>query len=253
MEVIPVIDLMGGAVVRARLGMRSTYAPIVTPLARTSKPADVVAGFLGVYPFRTIYIADLDAILRKGNHADAIDGSSTANPGVTFWVDAGCRTTREARTWLGRHERAHLVLGAESLESLDPLTHLREDPRVLLSLDFENERFLGPEALLEAPELWPRRIIAMTLARVGSDAGPDLDRLAAVRRLAPEAHIYAAGGVRNASDLRALMGTGMNGVLVASALHDGRLTVADIAACGERGHATRDKKGARAPQSYTAE
>ena len=33
MEVIPVIDLKGGAVVRARLGQRDAYAPIKTPLA----------------------------------------------------------------------------------------------------------------------------------------------------------------------------------------------------------------------------
>ena len=35
-EVIPVIDLKGGAVVRARHGSRHSYVPIVTPLARTS-------------------------------------------------------------------------------------------------------------------------------------------------------------------------------------------------------------------------
>ena len=62
MEVIPVIDLKGGAVVRARLGLRQSYAPIVTTLARTSAPLDVVAGLLTIHPFRTVYIADLDAI-----------------------------------------------------------------------------------------------------------------------------------------------------------------------------------------------
>jgi phosphoribosylformimino-5-aminoimidazole carboxamide ribotide isomerase len=236
MEIVPVIDLIGGAVVRARLGMRSTYAPIITPLSRTSKPADVVAGFLALYPFETIYVADLDAILRRGNHDTTIDQLNVAFPGVTLWVDVGARTTQEGRAWLGRHERAHLVLGAESLESLDPLKQLREDPRVLLSLDYDKERFLGPEALLEAPELWPRRIIVMTLARVGSAAGPDLDRLAAIRRLAPEAQISAAGGVRNASDLRDLEGAGASGVLVASALHDGRLTAKEIAAAEASPH-----------------
>ncbi len=244
MKVVPVIDLMGGTVVRARLGMRSAYAPIITPLARTSKPADVVAGFLAVYPFETIYVADLDSILRSGTHADTIDELTAAFPGVTFWVDAGCRTTGEARARLDRHVRENLVLGAESLESLDPLRQLGEDPGIVLSLDFDAERFLGPEALLEAPELWPHRIIVMTLARVGSNGGPDLDRLAAVRRLAPASKLYAAGGVRNASDLGMLASAGASGVLVASALHEGRLTAADIAACEGSNPATRNKKGA---------
>jgi phosphoribosylformimino-5-aminoimidazole carboxamide ribotide isomerase len=50
-EVIPVIDLKDGAVVRARPGSRHSYAPIVTPLARTSAPLDIVAGLLTIHPF----------------------------------------------------------------------------------------------------------------------------------------------------------------------------------------------------------
>jgi phosphoribosylformimino-5-aminoimidazole carboxamide ribotide isomerase len=253
MEVVPVIDLMGGVVVRARLGLRSTYAPIVTPLARTSAPADVVAGFLALSPFRTLYVADLDAIEGRGGLDETIAALSAGFPGATLWVDPGVRTAEAARAWLGRHQRAHLVLGAESLADLGPVKEMGRDPRVVLSLDFDGERFLGPEALLAAPELWPRRIIVMTLARVGSNRGPDLDRLAMIEHLAPEARIYAAGGMRDAADLRCLARAGVSGVLVATALHEGRLTAADIAACDERGHATRNKKGARAPQSYTVE
>ena len=61
-EVIPVLDLKGGAVVRARHGLRHSYAPIVTKLARTSAPLDIAAGLLTVHPFRTFYIADLDRL-----------------------------------------------------------------------------------------------------------------------------------------------------------------------------------------------
>ena len=50
MEVIPVIDLKGGTVVRARHGLRDSYAPIDTQLARTSAPIDIVAGFLTIHP-----------------------------------------------------------------------------------------------------------------------------------------------------------------------------------------------------------
>ena len=44
----------------------------------------------------------------------------------------------------------------------------------------------------------------MTLARVGSGGGPDLDRLRALRRMAPGKRLYAAGGVRGADDLHDL-------------------------------------------------
>jgi uncharacterized protein related to proFAR isomerase len=36
MEIIPVIDLKGGLVVRARMGQRDRYRPIETPLSPTS-------------------------------------------------------------------------------------------------------------------------------------------------------------------------------------------------------------------------
>ena len=37
----------------------------------------------------------------------------------------------------------------------------------------------------------------MTLARVGGAAGPDFDRIGAVRAIAGERNVYAAGGVRD--------------------------------------------------------
>jgi phosphoribosylformimino-5-aminoimidazole carboxamide ribotide isomerase len=69
----------------------------------------------------------------------------------------------------------------------------------------------------------------MTLARVGSGAGPDLARLRAIREIAAGHDIYAAGGVRDSTDLAVLKDAGISGALVATSLHDGRLTGGDIA------------------------
>ena len=76
---------------------------------------------------------------------------------------------------------------------------------------------------------WPRRLIVMTLARVGSGAGPDIDRLSAIRDAASGRNIYAAGGVRDGVDLAILKRAGIAGALVATSLHDGRLRGSDIA------------------------
>jgi phosphoribosylformimino-5-aminoimidazole carboxamide ribotide isomerase len=78
--------------------------------------------------------------------------------------------------------------------------------------------------------VWPARVIVMTLNRVGSDAGPDMERLALIASRVPNASIFAAGGLRGPSDLMRLAEAGVRGVLVASALHDGRLTGADLVA-----------------------
>ena len=93
----------------------------------------------------------------------------------------------------------------------------------MLSLDFRGEAFQGPPELLADPGLWPKRVIAMTLARVGSGAGPDFERLAALRAAAPDLELYAAGGVRDIRDIEILARAGMRGALVSTSLHDGRL------------------------------
>ncbi len=222
MEVIPVIDLKGKEVVRAKMGQRHLYAPIVTPLAATSAPRDVIQGFLSLHPFHIIYAADLDAIEGRERHDDALVDMQGLFPHLTFWVDAGVRSLSQAQTWL-THNKAHLVIGSESFEDAAAFAALRDDPRIILSLDFRGDDFLGGPALLDNESLWPQRLIVMTLARVGADAGPDFARLHSIVKMAGSRKVYAAGGLRGKDDLRILQEAGVSGALVASALHDGRL------------------------------
>jgi HisA/HisF family protein len=218
MEIIPVIDLKGGAVVHAKRGERDAYRPIVSSLSSSSAPDDVLAGLLRLHPFKTIYIADLDEIEKNGGHAQLILRLARAHPHVDFWIDNG-----------GTHsvacENLHHVLGSESMRNRPGGLN----PAAILSLDFRGDDFVGPPTLLEDPALWPQRVIVMTLARVGSGAGPDLERLASMQQRAGTRRLYAAGGVRDRADLETLQNAGIAGVLVASALHDGRLTPVDLA------------------------
>src|SRR5262244_3681543 len=89
MQVIPVLDLKGGAVVHARMGQRAQYRPIETPLSPTSNPIDVARGLLSIYPFSSFYIADLDAITGAGNNDAALTELRGEFPQSTFWVDNG--------------------------------------------------------------------------------------------------------------------------------------------------------------------
>lgn len=227
MEIIPVLDLKGGAVVRARMGQRDRYAPIATPLAATSDPLDVARGVLAIYPFAALYVADLDAIEGRGDNNAALRRIRLGCPRVSLWVDSGIADAGAAARWLAA-DNGSLVLGSETQSDASLIRGLAADERVILSLDFRGAAFQGPSAILDAPSAWPTRVIVMTLARVGSGAGPDVDRLSAVRAIAPERRIYAAGGVRDGADLAALAGAGIAGALVATALHDGRLQRADI-------------------------
>lgn len=223
MRIIPVIDIRSGAVVRARAGERERYQPISTPLAATSAPCDVVAGFLTLHPFERLYVADLDAIEGSGDNSREIAALTEDFPALRFMVDAGARTC----DWRNVNG-VECVVGSESLRDGEAIGALNDDPDVILSLDFRGDAFLGPKRLIDRAELWPRRVIVMTLARVGLGAGPDVERLATIIARAGERRVYAAGGVRDASDLARLEALGAAGALVASALHDGALNRADL-------------------------
>lgn len=228
-ELVPVIDLMGGVVVHARAGQRDTYRPLErSVVAASAEPVAVIEGLLALHPFRTLYIADLDAIRKAGDHKALIRALRGRFPGLRFWVDAGftgeCACRRFLDAGLG-----DLVLGSESQGDLGLLERLAGEPRLVLSLDYLGEQALGPPELFASPALWPERVIVMMLARVGMGAGPDLGRLRAIRGMAPERRVHAAGGVRGAEDLASLAALGCAGALLASALHDGRLGRAELA------------------------
>jgi len=70
----------------------------------------------------------------------------------------------------------------------------------------------------------------MTLARVGSNAGPDFERATRIQKRAGDREVFLAGGLRHRDDLAAIAASGAAGILVASALHDGRITSADLKA-----------------------
>lgn len=225
MDVIPVIDVRHGVAVHARQGRRSEYRPLATPLAQSSDAVAVASGFLSLFPFRTMYVADLDGIEGRGRNAELPRQLAAALPGVAFWLDDGGTADGGLST-----ASVMPVIGSESLSGADELKRLREAPpdRFVLSLDFRGESFLGPQGLLEDAALWPDRVIVMTLARVGAGAGPDLETLPEIVARAAARRVYAAGGVRNSGDLEALREAGAAGALIATALHAGTITAGDL-------------------------
>jgi phosphoribosylformimino-5-aminoimidazole carboxamide ribotide isomerase len=229
LRVIPVVDLMGGKVVHARKGDRGSYGPLESPLSPTSSPLDVIRGLLSILPFPTLYIADLDAIQRHGDNVQTLRQIRDEFPALEVWVDNGAADAGALDAFLDADLGAP-VIGSESQRDSSLIARHRGSAGIVLSLDFRGDAFQGPREILDEPALWPRRVIVMTLARVGSGAGPDVERLASIQSIAAGREIYAAGGVRSAADLRALKERGVSGALIATALHEGRIGAADLQA-----------------------
>ena len=232
MQIIPVIDLLNGAVVHAKRGQRQHYQPIQSQLSASSAPLDIVAALLKLYPFHTLYIADLNAICGTGNNDAAIEAISHAYPALTIWLDCGVGQMNARALHIGGAIRP--VVGSENIENLQDYRAISYacQSKHVLSLDYTATSALGISALYERARFWPDDTICMTLNAVGSALGPDMQRLNEIMRLnvarKTPSRIYAAGGVRHSQDLQALARMGITGALIATALHNGSIDTNDL-------------------------
>jgi len=215
-------------VVRAHGGRRRHYRPLISPLSPDADAVGLARRFHDVFGADTLYLADLDAIMGHGDNHAVLRAIAHAQPTLELWIDAGLGDRDRLSAFLAACP-GRPVIGSETL--LD--TRLLDSaPGALLSLDFQGDTLLGPRTLLSAIEADRRDLILMSLHRIGADLGPDLRLLQTIRRSLPQCRQHVAGGVRDGEDLRVLADAGAAGVLLSSAVHDGRIGAADVIALG---------------------
>lgn len=223
MEIIPVIDVMGGKVVHASHGDRSNYRLLRSCLTHSHQPEQVISDMLAFYSFSAVYIADLDAIVSGKLNEVFYQQISHAFPSIQIWLDAGVKT-KEDWDKITQYPNIHCVIGTETLQARSWLKEPVVQQKSILSLDFKLAHFLGDSAILADSSYWPKRIIVMNLDCIGSQSGPDFDLLSEIQTKTRN-EVIAAGGVRDMSDLQLLKQQKIGQALIASALHDGRLTM----------------------------
>jgi phosphoribosylformimino-5-aminoimidazole carboxamide ribotide isomerase len=242
-RIIPVLDLKDGVAVHAVRGDRAAYAPVRSVLADSADPVALARAFMTRLGCRECYVADLDAIAGRGDHAPAI--RSLVGLGLAVWLDAGIATAAEAERALSWGV-ARVIVGTETLGdpgALPSIAAAAPASGCLLSLDLRHGRLLGGSPAVErldpvalAREAWHagiRAFIVLDLARVGGGPGGETGTAITLRDALPRAEIIVGGGVRDAEDLRELAGRGFDGALVATALHTGAIT---SAAAAEKSH-----------------
>lgn len=235
-DVVPVLDLKDGDVVharagkQARAGKRAEYRPIATPFGPPHDAPAIARALLGITFSPSLYIADLDSILGRGHNFDLCQALADALPDTDLWIDAGFSNLSDCAFWLPLG--ATLVVGSETIASLEDWREIREDfgSSLVLSLDFDEQGLRGPKELMGEPALWPDRVILMSLGRVGTETGPDLELLRTAIAGAGGRHIFVGGGVATENDIATVKDAGARGVLVATALHSGAVGQKEIAA-----------------------
>jgi len=231
MRVIPVIDIRNGVVVQARAGNRKEYKPVESVLTASKNPIQV-ASALKKLNVNELYIADLDAIEGSGSNLGAVLEIKELGFDVLFDCGISAATDLENLLGVGRP-----VIGTETLDSLEELAKITDMCETVLSLDFKGDglltrieelRGIDIEELVKTFSSYNiAELIYLDLERVGMSCGV---REGVIKRMvqATSIPLLVGGGINDISDIRRMQTLGVSGVLVATAIHRGRITKDDF-------------------------
>jgi phosphoribosylformimino-5-aminoimidazole carboxamide ribotide isomerase len=236
-QIIPVLDLKGGLAVHAVAGRRAYYQPVQSILHATSNPLELAAALRELLGLRALYLADLDAI--AGDAPDIALYQKLISSGFHLIVDAGLRDLRSAEPLLSLDRSSSaIVAGLETLNNPGTLAEIVLElgaGRTIFSLDLDEGRPRKPtqsawnsdgslELASESIECGVRHVLLLDLARVGTGRGSGTKDLSTqIRTRHPDVRVIAGGGISGIAEVLDLKNIGASAVLVASALHDGRI------------------------------
>jgi len=158
--------------------------------------------------------------------------------GLSLMVDAGISDFKGAKQLL-RCGVARVIVGTETLPSLECVSDLLEclgGEKVVVSLDLKNGDVLSKSSFVASMDVFALahrlelmgvcELIVLDLARVGSGEGVDMLMIKKLGEV--KVRVDVGGGVRDFDDLQALKTLSVNGVLLATALHSGKITIGEL-------------------------
>jgi phosphoribosylformimino-5-aminoimidazole carboxamide ribotide isomerase len=239
-QLIPVLDVQSGRAVHAVAGLRAHYQPVQSRLHAGSNPLDLARAFRRTLGRDTLYLADLDAIAGAPPNLDL--ARQLCALGLHLWLDLGLTGPDSINPLLDLE--ATFVAGLETVagpRELETMVHKAGASRVILSIDLDRGR-----PRIAQPAAWHvhspleiariaidhglRRLLVLDLARVGLGGGlGTLDLIEQVREIDPEIELALGGGIHSIDQVIEARARGASAVLVASALHDGRIGPDQIA------------------------
>jgi phosphoribosylformimino-5-aminoimidazole carboxamide ribotide isomerase len=264
MQIIPVLDIAGGIAVHAKAGDRTQYAPLGSDLApgRVGDALAVLRAFHSTLGIHECYVADLDAIQGGAVQRSLLRELSEFHTGFAgaLLVDAGTHSPDGALEVLSCGA-SQVVVGLETLQAFADLRKIVEvvgPSRSVFSLDLrlgtpilhkaiQDLQGAGPDPVSvaeQAADAGAATLLILDIGRVGTGVGVDLGLIETLRHRLTGVRLLAGGGVLSRRDLERMRDAGCDGALVASAIHNGRLTVGDLTAVS--------RMGRRGPQSGTS-
>jgi phosphoribosylformimino-5-aminoimidazole carboxamide ribotide isomerase len=233
MILLPAIDILDGHAVRLARGefdQRTVYD--ADPLTAAQRWAAAGA--------RALHVVDLDGA-RAGAPANLEHVRRiVAGVSVPVQVGGGLRTVEAVRDALAAGA-TRVILGTAAYTDVDFLDEVLAEhrERVVVSVDARNgllassgwttQTEIPAEAVIESlGRRGVSRFVYSSIERDGMLTGPDMEEVARIAAAVRGTFVYS-GGVSSVDDLRALAGlrqVNLTGVIVGTALYEGRLDVA---------------------------
>lgn len=230
---IPAVDVLGGSAVRL---VRGAFDAIAyeggDPVALAVRFAEAGAPL--------VHLVDLEGARAGRVRPELVRAVAAAvGPATAVQASGGVRSPADAER-LREAGAARIVVGTAAFARPGALSELVRavGERLVVALDARAGRIavagwtrdsaLGvEEAASRCAEAGVARVLCTAIDRDGTLSGPDTDLLRRVCARAG-APVLAAGGVRDADDIRAIAATGCEAVVVGRALGEGRLATAGL-------------------------
>lgn len=219
MEIIPVLDLMDKLAVHGKSGNRREYKPLKSVLCKSSNPVEIAEKYKenGV---KTVYAADLDAIMGTGNNFEIIKKID-----INKIVDAGVKDRDDLQEVLKICDKA--IIGTETLKDLS----LLKEKDIILSLDFKDGKLLNYDLdyILDEVNNTDNEIplIILDISSVGTQKGINQELIKKIIDRTDNP-VYIGGGIKNENDLKTASDLGVKGVLIGTSIHNGTLNLKEI-------------------------
>jgi phosphoribosylformimino-5-aminoimidazole carboxamide ribotide isomerase len=241
LKIIPVIDILNGIAVHAIRGERTKYQQLRRILCKSADPLEIALTFefLG---FKSLYLADLDAILGKPANLTLYQQIATKT-GFELMVDAGIADITKAKRVLETGV-TKIVIGSETLLSLDFLSQTIEalgEDKVVVSIDLKKGRVLSLSETIKSMDaisfakklvnMSISQIILLDLDRVGTEQGINITLLEDILEKV-NFEVFVGGGIKGIQELEELRKIGIFGALVATVLHKGKLKIDELKSNG---------------------
>ena len=226
-------------------GERHRYRPVKSCLTHQTDPLSVASALQQETECREFYVADLNALQRRGDNLSAI-GDMAGKLSAVFWVDAGIKTAADALRVISAGA-GKVIICTETLPGVDHIDAINNSipsEKLMCSIDIVKGHVLSKTPLFNTlPPLDVVEVVAghglknfilLSLDQVGTGSGLDLAFYREASRRFPQLSFIAGGGIRSAEDIETLAPLNIRGVLVATALHKGWITGRHIRAVEDK-------------------